>query len=194
MHYRQLLTGTYVGQCWFEQLSTDTWTITQDTEYVYDIELSRCWADLKAGCVNWAAQWNFYTTYTYCNSAPPTNQFALFHDFDSLTFISDSNVSNPFWSVHFYGKRISLLTDINDKGNNQQLKIYPVPATETLTIETPQKTIIEILNIEGQSIMTTAIVDRKTIIDLEGLSSGVYIIKATTDKGVVIKKIIIAPR
>ena len=48
----------------------------------------------------------------------------------------------------------------------------------------------EFLNIEGQSIKSVTLTDRKVIIALDGLSNGVYIIKASTDSGAVIKKFI----
>ena len=76
------------------------------------------------------------------------------------------------------------------KSNESNIVVYPNPVIRNLTIVAPQKAIIDILNVEGQSIKTFTITDSKKTIDLDGLSCGVYIIKATTDKGVVIKKFI----
>jgi parallel beta-helix repeat protein len=70
------------------------------------------------------------------------------------------------------------------------MSIYPNPATNNITIEIPQKSEIEILNINGQIIKTIYNNNTKTTIDLENLSSGVYIIKAKTDRGIAMKKFI----
>lgn len=68
--------------------------------------------------------------------------------------------------------------------------IYPNPVTNNLTIEIQQKSEIEILNINGQIIKTIYNNNTNTTIDLENLSSGVYIIKAKTDRGIAMKKFI----
>jgi len=70
------------------------------------------------------------------------------------------------------------------------ISIYPNPTTKTLTIQTPQKANIEITNIEGQIIKTFNITNTGTTFDVSGLSGGVYIIKAQSDEGVVVKKFI----
>ena len=68
--------------------------------------------------------------------------------------------------------------------------IFPNPAAENLTIQTHQKAIIEILNIEGQIIMAINDADAFTTIDIKGLSGGVYLVKVKTDNGSAVKKFI----
>ena len=70
------------------------------------------------------------------------------------------------------------------------MMVFPNPATDNITIETPQKSEIEILNIQGQIIKTAKSDGKETTIDLRNLSSGVYIIKAKTERGVAVKKFI----
>ena len=48
--------------------------------------------------------------------------------------------------------------------------------------------IIEISNIEGQIIKKAILDSGKTSIDVGDLSSGIYILKATTDKEIITKK------
>jgi hypothetical protein len=79
----------------------------------------------------------------------------------------------------------------NDLKNNSNLLIvFPNPTADNLTIETPDKSTIEILNIQGQIIKTINTADKQTSIDVADLSSGVYIIKAKTERGVAVKKFI----
>jgi parallel beta-helix repeat protein len=83
-----------------------------------------------------------------------------------------------------------LSNSIKEVPSTISMSIYPNPATNSLTIEIVQKSEIEILNINGQTIETIYNNDTKTTIDLGNLSSGVYIIKVKTDKGTAIKKFI----
>ena len=79
---------------------------------------------------------------------------------------------------------------IEDISNILEIPIFPNPSSDKITIITPDKTTLEISNINGQ-IIKTIIHDRgETSVDIRDLSSGVYIIKAKTDKGIVTKKFI----
>lgn len=74
--------------------------------------------------------------------------------------------------------------------NDPQFEIYPNPAADNITIIYPKKATIEIINIEGQILKTINTESTKTTINLENLPGGVYIIKATSGRGVVIKKFV----
>jgi predicted outer membrane repeat protein len=70
------------------------------------------------------------------------------------------------------------------------IAIYPNPATDDLTIVSPQAAIIEISNIQGQLVKTFTTTGNKTNIDVSALLSGVYIVEVRTDKGVAVSKFI----
>jgi photosystem II stability/assembly factor-like uncharacterized protein len=78
----------------------------------------------------------------------------------------------------------------NDLSISNNFSIFPNPTHDNLTIETPEKATIEILNIEGQIIKTINTADKQATIDVADLSSGIYIIKAKTEKGIAVKKFI----
>ena len=63
----------------------------------------------------------------------------------------------------------------------------PIPH-QKISIDFKLKSDIDILNIEGQIIKRFKIKDKKTDIDISDFSSGVYIIRAKTDKGIVTKR------
>lgn len=79
---------------------------------------------------------------------------------------------------------------VNELSNSLNFSVFPNPASDKLTIECNQKASLEILNMEGQIIQTIHNGGKKTTIDLVNLSSGIYIIKAKTDKGITVKKFI----
>jgi hypothetical protein len=107
--------------------------------------------------------------------------------------VVSANNCNPTKSYN--SSRSNIATNnpngVNENNNSTVLfSIYPNPATENLTIQTNQKAIIEILNIEGQIIMAINGTDTLTTIDIKDLSSGVYIVKVKTDNGSAVKKFI----
>lgn len=83
------------------------------------------------------------------------------------------------------------LTDIIEKPFiNDSISIYPNPANDVIFIELPQKTDIEILNIKGQIVKFVKRSDTKTTVELDDLPRGIYVIKAKTDKKIIVRKFI----
>lgn len=86
--------------------------------------------------------------------------------------------------------KLTVPTSIDEIDESSSFSVFPNPATNSIEVESPRHVTIEISNIEGQIIKRLIIKDNKTNIDISEFSSGVYIIKATTDKGITIKKFI----
>jgi len=83
---------------------------------------------------------------------------------------------------------ISTIMDFNSIDSS--FSIYPNPATNIITIETPPLSIIEILNIDGQLIKTCKASGNKTDIDVSNFPSGVYVVVVKTEKGVGVRKFV----
>ena len=58
------------------------------------------------------------------------------------------------------------------------LNLYPNPATALVTVETAQPTHLSLLDLSSRVVRTTATAQRRHIIDLTGLASGVYLVRA----------------
>jgi uncharacterized protein (TIGR02145 family) len=84
----------------------------------------------------------------------------------------------------------TLLSSIQEIRIENQIQIYPNPVNNNLTIETLQKSEIEILNIEGQIIKSIYTNDKATTIDISTLAGGMYFLKVKTEKGFVVKKFV----
>jgi hypothetical protein len=78
---------------------------------------------------------------------------------------------------------------INSYELSDQIKIYPNPVADKLTIESPQRATIEIFNMEGQVIKIIAS-NNKAIINVSTLPNGLYFVKVKTEKGIFIKKFV----
>lgn len=74
--------------------------------------------------------------------------------------------------------------------NPENIKIYPVPAKENLTIEAPSTTTMEISNMKGQLLLKQSMQKAKMEIDISWLSKGIYYVKFQTEKDAVVKKLI----
>ncbi len=71
-----------------------------------------------------------------------------------------------------------------------QIKLYPNPAKETLTIETDatnQK--LEIINLLGETIHTIYIYKKATL-NTSAFANGIYIIKIPSKKGIIVRKFV----
>ena len=69
--------------------------------------------------------------------------------------------------------------------------IYPNPTTGIFTIEGKNIQSVEITNIRGQTIKQLTIHNLQFTIDLSNQAKGVYMIKIVTDKGTIIKKVVL---
>ena len=84
-------------------------------------------------------------------------------------------------------------TSIENIDISSEIHIYPNPANNKLTIETPQLTkesTLTILNLNGQELIRQQVKDSKTQIDISNLASGIYFVKLITDMTVEVRKII----
>jgi hypothetical protein len=105
--------------------------------------------------------------------------------FGLFTLTNTGNDNNDVFLV-----RLSSSNGIESSMTQNSISVFPNPATDNITVIIPQKVTIEILNINGQIIKTMILDSGKTAVDIGDLSNGIYIIKAKTDKGVLIKKFI----
>lgn len=84
----------------------------------------------------------------------------------------------------------NIATDTKENFVSDGISVFPNPSKENITIILPEKATIEILDMEGQIIKTISNNNLTITIDLRNLSSGIYILKANTDKGILIKRFI----
>lgn len=74
--------------------------------------------------------------------------------------------------------------------SEENIFITPNPATDNLTIEIPQKAIIEFINYEGEIVLQQQLQQGKTDIDISGLAKGVYILRLNSYDKTAVTRII----
>jgi len=98
-----------------------------------------------------------------------------------FTFISDSTIKNKEgWMIDNIVTSSAApqnCSGIEENSIRENVFVYPNPATEKLTIESFQKSTIDIFNIQGQIILRQQLQQDKTDIDISGLAKGVYILR-----------------
>ncbi len=86
----------------------------------------------------------------------------------------------------------NLTTSTNNLTTNINLSIYPNPTKGNLLINTFEKIIsISVCNIVGKKVISNAKINNYQL-DLNQLSNGIYLIKISTEKGEITKKIILS--
>jgi len=73
---------------------------------------------------------------------------------------------------------------------DNSLFIYPNPASDNISIIIPQKSEIEISNLQGQIIKRINTTEKQMTIDISGLTKGMYFIKVTTENEIITNKFI----
>ncbi len=98
--------------------------------------------------------------------------------------------SNPAIPTNIVLNTLANIVGIDEIKDDGLVNVYPNPANSSITIETLQVSSIEILNPEGQILKTLTQTETKSSIDVSQLPAGIYFIKATSEKGMVVRKFV----
>jgi hypothetical protein len=79
---------------------------------------------------------------------------------------------------------------INENGEQLSLSIFPNPAFTDITIESPVKGSLSILNINGRRFPEQRITMQTTTIDISSLPTGIYFVKLRSEKSIQVGKFI----
>jgi photosystem II stability/assembly factor-like uncharacterized protein len=102
------------------------------------------------------------------------------------TIFAGIDDSNPgVWKLSLAGLGI---TEISDK--ESFVTVYPNPVKDNLTVESMQKSTIEILNVQGQTILRQTTEQGKTDIDISRLTKGIYILRLNSSDKTAVTKIV----
>ncbi len=106
----------------------------------------------------------------------------------ALTVMAHPVVANSLLTLYGNGCVIGNIEE--SKADKSDLQVFPIPASDNLTIETSLKAKIEISNIQGQLIKRINTTENQTTIDISCYASGIYFVKMISDKEIITKKFI----
>jgi hypothetical protein len=115
------------------------------------------------------------------------------NDSNTTAIIVNNTGSKSYVYCFIDDVSLTLITGINDYSKNVIKNIYPSPAVNSLTIETPtiaSESTLSILNINGQEIINKQITNNKTHLDISNLTTGMYFVRLVSDKNVEVRKFI----
>ncbi len=86
---------------------------------------------------------------------------------------------------------LQVVTSAIDEVLVNDLKLYPVPATDMLTIEVPAEGEYTIYNVAGMFMQRGELTEGTTSLDISALASGSYMLRYSTVQGVAMKSFIV---
>jgi len=93
---------------------------------------------------------------------------------------------------------VCLYLSIGEFKSFSEIKVYPNPSSSTITITTPttpeKNTTLTMIDITGKEVLKFEITQKQNLIDISGLTQGVYFARITNDKAVQVTKFIKSPR
>ncbi|OFY99646.1 MAG: hypothetical protein A3K10_08105 [Bacteroidetes bacterium RIFCSPLOWO2_12_FULL_31_6] len=166
--------------------SIDSVLIQSDYRKKYNYNLIYNWS---MSCVPFGASYN-YVEGIGDNSGLFSLFIMYFENGEYLSCFEDDEVfySNP----NFNG---CSLTSLKEYFNNDDLKIYPNPASSNLFIELSDfndtfNAQLNIFDISGKEVYSLPIIQSTTKIDVSSLKSGLYLLKITSENGNSISKLL----
>lgn len=133
-----------------------------------------------------------FSSANYAGSIATANQVPINTSFSGILTISDPNDSSFACSYPFNFLYGSMLTNLAEQNGNN-FKLYPIPATNILTIsasEISESFSYEMIDHSGRNVLNGSFSDIINKIDISALSSGIYFLKLYTTKPITSKIII----
>jgi hypothetical protein len=85
-----------------------------------------------------------------------------------------------------------IMLDMDEKEMESDIRVYPVPASNWLTLEADQEMErIELINLTGEEVKAVLPSNRTTNIDVSGFQPGIYILNIKTKSHIYHRKILV---
>lgn len=95
----------------------------------------------------------------------------------TIEYCDSSNLQKSTNSIIYINVIPPASSSINKINSDNSFLVYPNPAINSLTIESENKSTLEILSIQGQTILQQILPKEKISIDISGLAKGIYILR-----------------
>ena len=111
--------------------------------------------------------------------------YAYYRDLDCMSSPANRKYYPNVFELHAYFSP----TGVDE--NEAQVKVYPNPAKDRVTIEVEGMTLISVYNTLGQCVIQSEVAESQTTIDMQNMSTGLYLLRIVTKEGTISKRIVI---
>lgn len=119
-----------------------------------------------------------------------------FGEYTMNTKITSTSLDGDFCdSIQVLSSAISVFTIINSEAVNEYVEknfsLYPNPASSLLTLDNGTKLIkeVRIYDIVGKEVKKALVNDKATVLSINDLPNGIYVVKISTASGVLVRKV-----
>jgi hypothetical protein len=111
--------------------------------------------------------------------------YAYYRDWDCISSPANRKYYPNVFELHAY------FSPTGVEENEAQVKVYPNPAKDVVTIEAEGMTQVCVYNALGQCIIQDEVAENQTTIDLRNVSAGLYLLRVKTESGTISKRIVV---
>ena len=111
--------------------------------------------------------------------------YAYYGDLDCTSAPANRHYYENVFELHVYYSPTGI------EENNTQVMVYPNPAQGFLTLEAEGVLEVSVYNTLGQCVLKKEIAESQSIVDLQNVSEGLYLLRIKTKNGIVSKRITI---
>jgi len=151
--------------------------ISTDYDGSSDPSTSGTWTDISDSYIWHEGGWDFIDAGSADISAYSSASTYIAFIFTSTT---DGSATWELDNLKVLGV---LNTGVNSN-NIQKLSIYPNPASGSINVNSNESGVIKIMSISGKLMIDSKIITGKNSIDIETLSSGLYIVETISNSGI----------
>ena len=109
--------------------------------------------------------------------------YAYYSDLDCTSSPANRRYYPNVFELHVYYSPTGV------EENEARVKVYPNPAKSFVTIEAEGMTEVALYNTLGQCVLQKEITDSQTVVDLQHVTKGLYLLRVKTENGIVSKRI-----
>ena len=111
--------------------------------------------------------------------------YAYYRDLDCMSSPSNRKYYPNVFELHAYFSPSGI------DENEAQAKVYPNPAKDIVTIEAEGLSQVCVYNALGQCIIQSEVAENQTTVDLQNMSTGLYLLRIVTGEGTISKRIVV---
>ena len=132
--------------------------------------------------------------YCFSIAADASNNTYIAGSFYSPTVLFGTstltNADNTTNTEDIFVAKLSGTVGINEYNNSTNISLFPNPASDNIIVKAPKNAVIEILNIEGQTVLQQISQQEKTNINISNLAKGIYILKLNSNNKIEVARFV----